>query len=304
MDRGFRAVRAENMHWLDAKQMLDTTFDSAFVAPIDWGQAVPDDPGTTARVPMNKQAQWRTNTAWTQRQQGSLHTMYPQTLALVDDDQDYSEFLAEDLRRRGIEVKVFADSNDLLADPQAYEFGFYVLDLMLPGVDGQELLKILRRRTNAGVLVVSGRLGPEVFRNVVTAGADMYLAKPVSFEQVGVAIEAVQRRAKPQGGPASNAPWRLERASGELVAPDGARVSLSEADLAVMDCFVAAAGEVVERETLRARLGKSLAEGESDGINATIYRLRRRIERATPLLVPLQSRSRVGYVFKAPLQVV
>jgi two-component system, OmpR family, response regulator len=229
--------------------------------------------------------------------------MYPATLALVDDDLDYSEFLAEDLRARGIEVKVFADSNDLLADPQAYDFGFYVLDLMLPGVDGQELLKILRRRTNAGVLVVSGRLGPEVFRNVVTAGADMYLAKPVSFEQVVVAIEAVQRRAKPQGVPAANAPWRLERANGELVAPDGARVSLSEADQAVMECFVAAAGEVVERETLRLKLGKGASEGESDGINATIYRLRRRIERATPLLVPLQSRSRVGYVFKAPLQV-
>jgi DNA-binding response OmpR family regulator len=227
--------------------------------------------------------------------------MYPATLALVDDDLDYSEFLAEDLRARGIAVKVFADSNDLLADPQVYDFGFYVLDLMLPGVDGQELLKILRRRTNAGVLVVSGRLGPEVFRNVVSAGADMYLAKPVSFEQVVVAIEAVQRRAKPQGVPAANAPWRLERGSGELVAPDGARVSLSEADQAVMECFVAAAGDVVERETLRLKLGKNAGEGESDGINATIYRLRRRIERATPLLVPLQSRSRVGYVFKAPL---
>lgn len=228
-------------------------------------------------------------------------SIYPKTLALVDDDQDYSEFLAEDLRARGVGVQVFADSNDLLADPQAYEYEFYVLDLMLPGVDGQELLKILRRRSNAGVLVVSGRLGPEVFRNVVSAGADMYLAKPVSFEQVAVAIEAVQRRAKPNDAPPANAPWRLDRGTGDLVAPDGARVALSEADLAVMECFVAAAGQVVGRETLRASLGKDVAEGESDGINATIYRLRRRIERATPLLVPLQSRSRVGYVFKAPL---
>ncbi|MCE2917954.1 MAG: response regulator transcription factor [Rubrivivax sp.] len=230
---------------------------------------------------------------------------YPKTLALVDDDQDYREFLAEDLRRRGIEVKAYGDSNDLLADPQAYDFGFYVLDLMLPGVDGQELLKILRRRSNAGVLVVSGRLGADVFRNVVTAGADMYLAKPVSFEQVLVAIEAVQRRATPAAGPAAGAPWKLERPSKELVAPDGARVPLSEADVAVLECFVAAEGEVVERETLRHKLGKGVpkatGDGESDGINATIYRLRRRIERATPLLVPLQSRSRVGYVFRAPL---
>ena len=57
--------------------------------------------------------------------------------------------------------------------------------------------------------------------------------------------------------------------------------------------------------TLRQRLGREAPEGASaDGLNAVIFRLRRRIERATPTLVPLQSKSRVGYVFRAPLRVV
>lgn len=227
-------------------------------------------------------------------------TSLPQTLALVDDDAEYAEYLAQHLRRQGIGVRTFADSYQFLADPDAWNYGFYLLDLMLPGVDGVELIRILRMRSDAGVLVVSGRLGSDVFTEVIGAGADMILAKPVQFEQVSVAIEAVHRRA---ARPPAETVWRLNRRRAELLTPDGAAVALSEADLAVLECFVRADGGVVTRDTLRAELGAAGSPLDDDSLNATIYRLRRRIERATPLLVPLQSRSRVGYVFKAPLQV-
>jgi two-component system, OmpR family, response regulator len=227
-------------------------------------------------------------------------TMLPSRLALVDDDSEYAEFLAQHLGEQGVQVSVFKDSNDLLASVGGCSHDFYVLDLGLPGVDGVELIKILRKRSDAGVLVVSGRLGADVFRDVVQAGADMYLVKPVQFEQVSLAISAVQRRAV--RAPSAQSAWKLDRASAELVAPDGARVPLSDTDLVVMDCLLQAQGETVTREQLRQRLGRGeMADGD-DGLNAIIYRLRRRIERATPALVPLQSRSRVGYVFKAPLQ--
>ncbi|CAM3851411.1 response regulator transcription factor [Roseateles saccharophilus] len=227
--------------------------------------------------------------------------MLPKTLALIDDDREYAELLAGYLRERGVAVRVFADSNDLLGDLQSHGYDFYVVDLMLPGIDGVDLIKILRKRSRAGVLVVSGRLGMEVFTNVITVGADMYLAKPVQFEQIEVAIKAVHRRVAESQ--ISAARWRLDRQARALVAPDGARVDLSEADVAVLECFVQASGTVVTREALRQRLGRGPNEEGSDGINATIYRLRRRIERATPALVPLQSKSRVGYVFQAPLTV-
>lgn len=228
--------------------------------------------------------------------------MFPKTLALVDDDAEYTEFLSQYLRERRIRVDVFADSNDLLAHADPYGYDFYVVDLMLPGVDGVDLIKVLRRRTAAGLLVVSGRLAPDVFKQVISAGADMYLAKPVQFEQVALAIEAVQRRAA-AASPAQPV-WKLDRRAGQLVAPDGARVDLSEADLVLVECFVEANGEVVPRETLRQRLGRATDEDGTDGLNAMIYRLRRRIERVTPSLVPLQSKSRVGYVFRAPLKAV
>lgn len=225
--------------------------------------------------------------------------MLPKTLALIDDDREYAELLASYLREHGVQVRVYADSNDLLGDPQSHGYDFYVVDLMLPGVDGVDLIKILRKRSRAGLLVVSGRLGPEVFRNVISVGADMYLAKPVQFEQIEVAVMAVHRRVAESRSAATQ--WRLDRQARALIAPDGARVDLSDADLSVLECFVQADGAVVTRDLLRQRLGRGESEEGSDGINATIYRLRRRIERATPSVVPLQSKSRVGYVFQAPL---
>jgi DNA-binding response OmpR family regulator len=225
--------------------------------------------------------------------------MLPTTLALVDDDQDYREFLVEHLRGQGVRVDGFGDSNHLLAHARAYDYGFYVLDLMLPGVDGTDLIKVLRLRTQAGILVVSGRLAPDVFDEVLSAGADMYLAKPATFRQVTLAVETVQRRAASANTALTG--WQLDRRARQLVAPDGAQVDLSDGDLKIMDCFLSSGGAVVSRDALQDRMGREPSDEKTDAVYAAIFRLRRRIERATPGNVPLHAKARVGYFFKAPL---
>ncbi len=225
-------------------------------------------------------------------------TTLPRTLALVDDDADYSEFLTLHLRGLGIEVQPYADSNDLLTGAAPFDHSFYILDLMLPGVDGVDLITLLRRRTRAGILVVSGRASPDVFAQVIDAGADMYLAKPASFEQIVVAVRGVHRRV---AAPSTQV-WMLDGRGSRLIAPDGVEVSLSETDHAVMQCFLEARGEVVTRETLCQRLGHGSTPEAENLLSATVYRLRRRVERATPLPVPLQTQARVGYVFRGELR--
>lgn len=226
--------------------------------------------------------------------------MLPRTLALIDDDAEYTELLSRYLTAQGMQVDVYADSNDLLGRPDPYGYGFYVVDLLLPGVDGVNLIKLLRRRSRAGILVVSGRSAATVFKQIVDAGADMHLTKPVSFEQVALAILAVQRRAAMTDRPES-APWVLHRRDRQLAAPQGARVDLSEGDLALLECFVEAAGEPVPHELLRERLEQALNAETAGALSAAIHRLRRRIERSTHSLPPLQARSGIGYVFRAPL---
>ena len=221
----------------------------------------------------------------------------PHTLALVDDDEEYSEFLAQHLESLGITVQRHADSNDLLTGPSPFEFDFYIVDLMLPGIDGVDLISLLRRRTRAGIVVVSGRVTPDVFASVIDVGADMYVAKPVSCDQIVVAVRAVHRRV---GRPLAEA-WMLDLRTRQLQAPDGVQIQLSDTDLTVMQCLLEAKGRTVLREALCRRLGYPETPEAENLLSATVYRLRRRIERATPVPVPLQTQARVGYVFRGAL---
>jgi two-component system, OmpR family, response regulator len=227
--------------------------------------------------------------------------MYPQSLALVVKDPSFSLPLARHLRNLGIDVSAYADGPSLLADADAFAHRFYVVDFARPSVDNVGLIQTLRKRSDAGILVLSDHTGPKVFHDMVFAGADMHLAKPLPVDQVSAAVMAVQRRAvRP---PVTAQPWTLHRAAGELLVPDGARVTLSDIDCSLLECFADARGEPVSRHTLAQRLGRHGHQG-AEGLNAVVYRLRRRIERATPLPVPLQSKSRVGYFFKAPLHLL
>jgi DNA-binding response OmpR family regulator len=229
-----------------------------------------------------------------------MNLMLPKCVALVDDDADFTDAFARFLRELGVDVSVFGDSSDLLASDQAFGYAFYVVDLMLPGVDGDELIRILRRRTDAGVLVVSGKVGASTFEAVVDAGADMYLEKPVSLEQILLVIKALHQRTVMRGQ--RELGWVVDLRGSQLVAPDGAKVDLSDTDITVLRCFLDAEGGVVTRDTLIQRLGRDDSQTLDNTLHATIYRLRRRIERASSSLVPLQSEPRIGYVFRAPLK--
>lgn len=225
--------------------------------------------------------------------------MLPSTLAVIDDDREYTEYLTQWLQQHDVAVSEFHDSDDFLLSPGAFDFEFYVVDLMLPGVDGVDLVRLVRRRGPAGIVVVSGRVAPDVFESVLRAGADMYLMKPVRVEQVALAIEAVQRRIA--NSRSQSDVWRFDRASQRLLAPDGASIELSDADLALVECFVSAEGATVTRATLCQRLGRDPAHEADNLLHAAIYRLRRRIERATPATVPLHSEPKVGYTFRGRL---
>lgn len=225
--------------------------------------------------------------------------MLPATLAIIEDDREYADYLAGLLRQRGVAVTVFNDSDEFLTSSGAFGFEFYVVDLMLPGVDGLDLVRLIRRKGGAGVIVVSGRVGDNVFEAVLGAGADMYLMKPVRVQQVALAVEAVQRRVA--GSRAQAAVWQLQRADRTLVAPEGTRIELSEGDMAVMECFAAADGATVTRAALCERMGRDPATEADNLLHAAIYRLRRRVERATPSPLPLQSEAKVGYAFKGRL---
>ena len=225
--------------------------------------------------------------------------MLPDTLALVDDDAAFCEYLTQFLEGRGVKARWFGDSASLLADSGAFDFSFYILDLVLPGEDGLGLLQRIRQRSDAGVLVVTGKLSDDVFDQVLGNGADMHLSKPVTFEQILLAVTCVYRRSR-RPAPRLGS-WEVDERNGRLLSPDGVVIELSPTDRVVLCTLADAAGATVSRDLLTFRLGLA-AEDDPNRLHAIIYRLRRRIERATAGLAPLQSKSRQGYVFRAPLR--
>jgi two-component system, OmpR family, response regulator len=232
-------------------------------------------------------------------QQRYIAAMLPTNVCIIDDDREYTEYLGQYLVGQGIATTRYLDSNDALASDGVFDHDCYVIDLHLPGIDGLDLIRLLRRRSDSGVVVVSGKVGEDVFDQALNAGADMYLAKPVRFEQILLAIKAVGRRATKRNQ--VNDVWKLDSRAMLLHTPKKVAVRLSDTDVTLMRCFLEADGQTVPQATIFERLGKEQTDDSDNWLHATVYRLRRRLEQATDELVPLQSKPRQGYLFRAKL---
>jgi DNA-binding response OmpR family regulator len=227
----------------------------------------------------------------------------PARVALVDDDGEFNEFLSEYLRTRGAKVRSFRDGESFLKELETVSFDAYIVDLTLPGLDGVDVIGVVRGKDpHTAVLVISGRVGPDAFNSCLAAGADMVIAKPVRFDQVVFALQALERRSAVVSAAPSAQPWRLETASATLRTPGGGRVKLSPAEVEFLTALAQRPGASMSRAEL-ARAAGILEDGQRN-VDAAMYRMRKRIEAATGELGPVRSVHRVGYVLGVALDVV
>ncbi|MBL0730794.1 winged helix-turn-helix domain-containing protein [Piscinibacter sp. HJYY11] len=199
------------------------------------------------------------------------------------------------------ELTRFDDSDDFLLAPDAFGYDFYVVHLSQRGVPGLDLVRLIRKRSAAGLVALDK--GPALaFAAALDLGADMVLPETCSADELAAAIASVHRRAQVAQAPASTRPWTLVEARSALQAPDGTEISLSASDLVLLQCFAESADGKVRREALVRRLwGQGVDGAMENALHATVYRLRKRIEQAGHPLVPLHSVAKVGYEFRAPL---
>lgn len=225
--------------------------------------------------------------------------MYPRTLAIAEDDLTFSTLLGEFFRQQGVDVTVFNSADDLLVSETAYGFDFYLVDLDLPGVSGLDLVRLLRRRLQTGIIVITGSSEPEVVDAVLDAGTDMYVLKPATNEEIGIAVRAIVGRNARTARATST--WRLHARGRTLTTPSGVSLTLGDNDWTVMNALADSSNQTVSHAELCRLLGREGSDEAANWLHATIYRLRRRAEAASSEPLPLQSQSRVGYTFRAPL---
>src|SRR5215218_10372916 len=122
----------------------------------------------------------------------------PVRVLIIDDDVRLHELLASYLDQNGIHVTVAADGKKGLAALDGGVFDAVLLDVMMPGMDGLEVCKRIRARSNIPVLMLTAR-GDETDRVVgLELGADDYIAKPFSPRELLARLRAVLRRTSPE----------------------------------------------------------------------------------------------------------
>ena len=220
----------------------------------------------------------------------------PKRICVIDDDVDFATFLTQYLAAKNIPAISYFSAEEFLAQAVVADFDFFVIDLGLPGLDGVDLLSIIRAQNQAGILVVSGRLGPDAFICALSAGADMVLNKPVRFDQVHHAILSISRRL-----PASAAPtdlrlhWRVMDEGSTLVSPANKLISLTPLEARLIARLRQGGTLPVTREELADASGIG-GDTSQRNLDAVVFRLRRKIEQKTKGPSPVRTAHGVGYV--------
>ncbi|MEN9717525.1 MAG: hypothetical protein RIQ99_403 [Pseudomonadota bacterium] len=226
-----------------------------------------------------------------------------QTVCLIEDDSEFALRLMADLQSRNLVVQLFRGAEEFVASGRVHAFDHYIIDLGLPGIDGAELIAMIRSQSNAGILVVSGRIGPDAFVGAFAAGADMVLNKPVRFEQIVHGIEAIARRMQAAGrSPAQIGKWRITDGGRTLVSPGGLNIALTYVEARLLLHIAAMDGAAIARASLIAAAGMSGDEAKRS-LDAVIFRLRRKIEAQAKCPAPLRALHGFGYQAAEPITV-
>ncbi len=225
--------------------------------------------------------------------------IFPRNLCIVDSDADFVAFLAHYLEAQGATSALFGSAEEMMNAGPFETYDFFVIALELPGFDGVDLIALIRAGSDAGILAISGRLGADAFNSALTAGADMFLAKPVRFDQVYYAIKSIWRRVLGKPARASRN-WQISADASQLHAPDGAVIRLTRTEARIIQCLRGAKGEPVSRADL-AEAGRVTGSADNRNLDAAISRLRRKIERNTGLTSPFRTAQGLGYQLSAAI---
>jgi two-component system KDP operon response regulator KdpE len=221
-------------------------------------------------------------------------------ILVVEDDPNIVDLIRSNLAVRGFETIVSTDGVRALYLLETERPDIILLDLMLPEVDGFELCKQVRERSNVGVIVISARGGDRDKVAALNLGADDYMTKPFSIEELLARIAATLRRTRPADAPETQ-PTRVALAPGleidlssQLVTRDGKELHLTPTEFSLLRELVANRGKLLTHAQLLRRVWGPGYETETEYVRVYVRRLRAKLEdEDSPPLILTQPR--VGY---------
>jgi DNA-binding response OmpR family regulator len=179
-------------------------------------------------------------------------------ILLIDDDVRLHELLASYLDQNGFAVTIASDGRRGLAALEGGTFDAVLLDVMMPGMDGIEVCKRVRAKSNIPIVMLTAK-GDETDRVVgLELGADDYVAKPFSPRELLARLRAVLRRARPDvAGERLTAGDIGIDVPGRIVTVSGKSIELTGIEFDVLVALVRRAGRVIPRDALLAEAGRT-----------------------------------------------
>jgi len=224
---------------------------------------------------------------------------------VVDDDLELCELLDKYLRLEGFDLEMVHSGEQGVERALSGEHSLVVLDVMLPGINGFEVLRQIRKKSNTPVLMLTAR-GDDVDRIVgLEMGADDYLPKPFNPRELIARIRAILRRSTAEGSGAEGLASQQKIAVGDveldratrMVTRAGERLTLTGVEHDLLEALMRAAGHVVTREDLvKAILGRDLTPYDRS-IDTHVSNLRKKLGHHVDGVERIKTIRGVGFVY-------
>jgi two-component system, OmpR family, KDP operon response regulator KdpE len=219
---------------------------------------------------------------------------------VVEDDPNIVDLIRSNLAVRGFDTVVSADGLRALRLLETESPDIVLLDLMLPEVDGFELCREIRERSSVAIIVVSARGGERDKVSALNVGADDYMTKPFSIEELLARINATLRRTRPAtAAVAESAPEVITVAdlvidlTSQQVTRAGHPVHLTPTEFALLRELALNRGKLLSHAHLLRRVWGRGYETETEYVRVYVRRLRAKLEsNGSPLIV---TQPRAGY---------
>lgn len=222
-------------------------------------------------------------------------------ILIVEDEPKTGDYLRQGLREAGFGVELASDGLAGLQLAQQQDFDLLILDVMLPGLNGWQLLQRLREQGHlVPVLFLSARDQVEDRVKGLELGADDYLVKPFSFAELLARVRTILRRGR--SGVEATA---LQVADLELdllrrrVSRAGKRIELTAKEFALLELLMRRHGEVLPRSLIASQVWDMNFDSDTNVIEVAMRRLRAKVDEGfEPRLI--QTVRGMGYVLEIP----
>ena len=220
-------------------------------------------------------------------------------LLVVEDDSKICELLGRGLREAGYRVDLARDGSEALLLFEEKTFDLIVLDLMLPGLDGMEVLRRMRfQKIQAPVIILSARQSLEDRLLGLRAGGDDYILKPFSFEELLVRIEAVLRRS---ADATVSSLLSFDDLTVNLltreVSRGGKKIELQAREFSLLECLLRNPERVLAKTLILEKVWDYRFDPQTNVVDVLVCRLRAKVDRDQgPKLI--HTIRGMGYVLK------